>query len=406
MAELSAYAPIVGPQVLNEIRQVARALEGRSVVHVNSTAVGGGVAEILMNMIPMLIELGVPSRWDVLKGGDRFFAFTKRVHNGLHGRPEEVTAADLESWEATTLQNLQAMELNADFVFIHDPQPIGLVRARAGQTNHWVWRCHVDVSAPYPEVWDLLVPWIEQFDAAVFSAPAFARDLATRQVLIAPSIDPLSPKNRDLPLEQVEQIVAGYGVDTSRPVLTQISRFDGLKDPLGVIDVYKRVRRSTDCQLVLAGGGATDDPEGPAILAAVQDAAAGDPDIHILFLPPGSDIEINAIQRASTVVIQKSLKEGFGLTVSEALWKGKPVVASAVGGIPLQIAHGHSGLLSRSVEGAAFLVRQLLHEPEYARRLGENGREHVRQNFLITRHIRDYLLLFLSLVHTAEVVYL
>lgn len=238
------------------------------------------------------------------------------------------------------------------------------------------------------------------------SAPSFARDLKTRQVLISPSIDPLSDKNRDLPPEQVAQIVAGFGIDTTRPVVTQISRFDSLKDPVGVIQVYKLVKRSSDCQLVLAGGGATDDPEGPAILAAVQEAAAGDPDIHVLFLPPGSDIEINALQRASTVVLQKSLKEGFGLTMSEALWKGRPVVASAVGGIPLQIAHGYSGLLSRSIDGTAYAVRQLLHEPDYAKRLGENGREHVRQNFLITRHVRDYLLLFLSMLYQDDIVYL
>lgn len=405
MPELAAYEPIVGRDVVNEIRQVALALGGRSVLHVNSTAVGGGVAEILMNMVPLLTDLGVPSRWDVIKGGERFFAFTKRVHNALHGKPEEVGPEDIEAWDETTALNLQSMDLGADFVFIHDPQPIGLVQARRGQHNHWVWRCHVDVSAPFRPVWDLLAPWIEQYDAAVFSAPSFARDLRTRQVLIAPSIDPLSAKNRDLPPEQVEQIVTGYGIDTKRPILTQISRFDHLKDPLGVVEVYKRVKRTTDCQLVLAGGGASDDPEGPAILAAVEAAAAGDPDIHVLFLPPASDIEINALQRASTVILQKSLKEGFGLTVSEALWKAKPVVASAVGGIPLQIAHSYSGLLSHTIDGTAFWVRQLLHEPEFAKRLGENGKEHVRQNYLITRHVRDYLLLFLSLLHDEDLVY-
>lgn len=406
MPNIDDYEEFIGSDALAEIRQVARAIGGRTVLHVNSTPVGGGVAEILTRMVPLLNQLGVTSRWDVIKGGDQFFGFTKRIHNALHGKPEVFTQGDRDLFEATTEANLQAMDLAADFVLIHDPQPIGLVRARAGLGGHWAWRCHIDFSRPDPAVWDLLEPWIEQYEAAIVSVPSFARNLKTRQVLISPSIDPLSDKNRDLPPEQVQAIAAGFGVDTSRPILTQISRFDSLKDPLGVVQVYKLVKRSSDCQLVLAGGGATDDPEGPAILAAVQEAAAGDPDIHVLFLPPGSDIEINALQRASTVVLQKSLKEGFGLTVSEALWKGRPVVASAVGGIPLQVAHGYSGLLSRSIDGAAYAVRQLLHEPDYARRLGQNGREHVRQNFLITRHVRDYLLLFLSMLHQEDIVYL
>lgn len=406
MPNVEDYEQFIGAHALAEIREVARAIRGRTVLHVNSTPVGGGVAEILTRMVPLLNQLEVPSRWDVIKGGEQFFGFTKRVHNALHGQPEVFTEGDRDLFEATTEANLQTMDLAADFVLIHDPQPIGLVQARTGLGGHWAWRCHIDFSRPDPSVWDLLEPWIEQYEAAVVSAPSFARDLKTRQVLISPSIDPLSDKNRELPPEQVQAIVAGFGVDTSRPIVTQISRFDSLKDPLGVVQVYKLVKRSSDCQLVLAGGGATDDPEGPAILAAVQDAAAGDPDIHVLFLPPGSDIEINAIQRASTVVLQKSLKEGFGLTVSEALWKGRPVVASAVGGIPLQVAHGYSGLLSRSIDGTAYAVRQLLHDPEYAKRLGQNGREHVRQNFLITRHVRDYLLLFLSMLHREDIVYL
>ncbi|HEY4644587.1 MAG TPA: glycosyltransferase, partial [Bacteroidota bacterium] len=232
---------------------------------------------------------------------------------------------------------------------------------------------------------------------AVFSAPSFGRTLSIRQALISPSIDPLSDKNRELPQETIRNILERFGIDPARPIITQISRFDYLKDPTGVVDVYRSVKKYSDCQLVLAGGGATDDPEGEQVLAEVREKAGNDADIFVLLLPPASDIEINALQRASSVVLQKSLREGFGLTVSEALWKAKPVVASAVGGIPLQITHKYSGLLSYTVEGTAYWVRQLLNSPEYGKKLGENGREHIRQNFLLTRHLRDYMLMFLSL---------
>ncbi|MBN2265793.1 MAG: glycosyltransferase, partial [Candidatus Aminicenantes bacterium] len=247
---------------------------------------------------------------------------------------------------------------------------------------------------------------IEAYDAAVFSAPAFSRALGIPQALISPSIDPLSDKNRELTGEEVDGVCERFGLDRDRPIVTQISRFDYLKDPVGVVKAYRLVKDYIDCQLVLAGGGATDDPEGQKVLDEVSAEAEKDPDIHVLFLPPASDHEINALQRASSVVLQKSLREGFGLTVTEALWKAKPVIATAVGGIPLQIAHKHSGILSHSIEGTAYWIKQLLNEPEYARRLGAAGREHVRNNFLITRHIRDYMLLFLSLSHDKDIVFL
>jgi trehalose synthase len=270
--------------------------------------------------------------------------------------------------------------------------------------NKWIWRCHIDFTQPQSDIINFLNNYIEMYDSAVFSAPAFSRDLSIPQLLICPSIDPLSDKNRDLLAGEIDDVLQTYGIDRARPIVTQISRFDYLKDPIGVVNVYKRVRRYVDCQLVLAGGGATDDPEGMQVLDEVKEAAASDPDIHVLFLPPASDIAINALQRASTVVLQKSLKEGFGLTVAEALWKGKPVIASAVGGIPLQIAHKYSGILTYSLEGTAYYLKQLLQEPEYAGKLGANGQEHIRNNFLITRHIRDYLLLFLSMYYEGDVV--
>jgi len=270
----------------------------------------------------------------------------------------------------------------------------------------WIWRCHIDFTEPRPAVMDFLKTYIEMYDRAVFSAPAFARNITIPQILISPSIDPLSDKNRDLTPEIIGSVLEKYGIDGKRPIVTQISRFDYLKDPLGVVEVYKKVKKHVDCQLILAGGGATDDPEAQQVLNEVRRAAVGDQDIHILFLPSASDIAINALVRASTVILQKSLKEGFGLTVAEALWKAKPVIASAVGGIPLQITHKYSGILTRSIDGTIHYLKQLLHEPAYAQKLGVNGREHIRNNFLITRHIREYLLLFLSLYHEGDLIYL
>ncbi|MDP3143353.1 MAG: glycosyltransferase, partial [Candidatus Omnitrophota bacterium] len=271
--------------------------------------------------------------------------------------------------------------------------------------NKWVWRCHIDVSSPNEVVWGFLMDFIAHYDAAVFSAPAFSQKLPIRQFLISPSIDPLSDKNKELPKEIIEGVLRKYNILTDKPIIAQISRFDRLKDPLGVIEAYKQVKKYIDCQLILAGGGSSDDPEGADVLEEVKQKSDGDSDIHILLLPQ-NDIEINALQRASTVIVQKSLREGFGLTVTEALWKAKPVVASNVGGIPLQIKHKHSGLLCHSVDGAAFAIKQLLQSPAYAKKLGENGREHIKNNFLLTRHLRDYMLLFLSLYHPEDVVYL
>ncbi|MFA5038806.1 MAG: glycosyltransferase [Candidatus Omnitrophota bacterium] len=403
MAGINDYAPFVGPSTIDDLRLLADRLKGKVIQHVNSTSVGGGVAEILNRMVPLLNELGVDSRWDVIKGGDQFFQVTKKFHNALHGRNEEVTERDLEVFMETTEQNLKLTEIYGDVVFIHDPQPIGLIQKK--NANKWLWRCHIDVSLPHDIVWDFLMKFIPLYDSAVFSSPLFSQKLPIRQFLIPPSIDPLSDKNKELPQEIIDLSLEKYGIIRDKPIITQISRFDRLKDPVGVIEAYLLVKKYIDCQLILAGGTATDDPEGAAVLAEVQEKAKKDEDIHILLLPQ-DDILINALQRASDIILQKSLKEGFGLTVSEALWKGKPVVASNVGGISLQIAHKYSGLLCHSVEGAAFAIKQLLNSPEYARRLGENGREHVKNNFLLTRHLRDYMLLFLSLYHAEDIVHL
>ena len=403
MVKLDDYIPIVGESVVEDLRLIAGHLRGKRILNVNSTAVGGGVAEILTRMVPLLRELGLDVRWDVIKGGEEFFEVTKKFHNALHGARVGVGEKDFEIFMETSRSNLAEMDTSADIVFIHDPQPIVLVQKRTD--NKWIWRCHIDLSAPKKTVWRFLKQFVVQYDAAVFSAPSFSRRLPIRQFLIAPSIDPLSDKNRELPQEEIDGVLAKYGIPKDKPIITQISRFDRLKDPVGVIAAYRLVKEHNDCRLLLAGGTATDDPEGQKVFEEVKEAAQGDPDILILTLSQ-NDLEINALQRASTVIIQKSLKEGFGLTVSEALWKGKPVVASNVGGIPLQIKDKYSGLLCYSPEGAAFALKQLLSSPDYARKIGENGREHIRNNFLITRHLREYMLLFLSLYHRENIVHL
>ncbi len=402
MANLSEYEPIVGKEVINELQLYASKLTNVSVQHINSTAVGGGVAEILIRMVPLLKGLGIDAFWDVIKGGEKFFEVTKKMHNALHGQKVDFSPDEMDLFIQTNEMNTRDMDLRGDIMFIHDPQPIGLISRRKELGHRWIWRCHIDFSHPDPFTWNFLKKYIEQYDVSIFSAPAFARELRIPQVLIAPSIDPLSDKNKDLPQKTINSVLERFKINKDRPIVTQISRFDYLKDPKGVIQVFRKVKKYIDCQLVLAGGGATDDPEGAKVLAEVQEIAANDPDIFLLLLPPGSDIEINALQRASSVVLQKSLREGFGLTVAEALWKAKPVIASAVGGIPLQIANRYSGLLTHTIDGTAFALKQLLQNPAYGKKLGENGKEHVRKNFLITRHLRDYMLLFLSLGHHGQ----
>ncbi|MCL4550592.1 MAG: glycosyltransferase, partial [Bacteroidetes bacterium] len=398
MAKLREYEQFVGSDVIDELELYAGKLQNVSVQNINSTAVGGGVAEILTRMIPLLKELGVNACWDVIKGGEKFFEVTKKMHNALHGQQVTFTRDEIDLYLYTNEQNRNEMELNRDIIFIHDPQPCALVLAKKSNGNRWIWRCHIDFSNPDLFTWQFLKEYINKYDVSVFSAPSFARKLKVPQVLISPSIDPTSDKNKELPDEIITSVLEKFGIDRKRPIVTQISRFDYLKDPVGVVKVFKLVKKYADCQLVLAGGGATDDPEGAKVLNDVREIVENDPDIFLLLLPPASDIEINALQRASSVVLQKSLKEGFGLTVAEALWKSKPVIAGAVGGIPLQITNKYSGLLTHSIEGTAFALKQLLQNPDYAKRLGENGRENIRRNFLITRHLRDYLLLFLSLI--------
>lgn len=404
---LQDYLPIVGDEVINELKALSRHLQGKVIQHINSTAVGGGVAEILSRLVPLSNELGVNTRWDVIKGGDAFFHVTKEMHNMLHGKEgtliDEMKGIFLEE----TQKNIESMGFGGDIVFVHDPQPVGLVSVRNTKPSKWIWRCHIDLSNPNPSCWDFIQPFVDKYDASVFTAPIFAQKLPIREFLIQPSIDPLSDKNKELPPETIMEVLERFQIDPARPIITQVSRFDYLKDPFGVIDAYRIVKKRKDCQLVLAGGSAADDPEGAKVLSEVQEKAQDDPDIHILALPPTANIEINALQRASTVIVQKSIKEGFGLTVTEALWKGKPVVGGMAGGIPLQIKNKVNGFLVHTVEGTAYAIKFLLANPLLAQKMGKNGQEYVRHNFLLTRHLKDYLTLFILVDRNAQgVVYL
>ena len=394
---LEKYADVVGAGEIEELRALAKHLRGRSIEMINSTAVGGGVAEILNRLVPLAEELDLSIRWDVMKGAEEFFDVTKSFHNALHGEPYQAKPKDFEVFLSYNERNRAALPLDAEFMVIHDPQPAALIDGRPPGSNHWVWRCHIDLSRPNRADCDFLEKFVSRYDGAMFSSPEFSRQLSIPQYLFYPAIDPLSEKNCPLEPEFIEQVLQRYQIDPQRPILTQISRFDRLKDPVGVIRAYRIVKRYFDCQLVLAGGSASDDPEGTLVLKDVLRAADQDPDIKILELPAWAPLEVNALQRASTIVVQKSLREGFGLTVSEALWKKKPVVASAVGGIPTQIIHKHTGLLAHSVEGTAYQIRFLLSHPEIAARLGEHGHEHVKENFLITQKLKRYLALFLML---------
>jgi trehalose synthase len=391
---LEDYEPIIGRPELDELYFLAKALKGKTLKMVNSTALGGGVAEILNRLVPMLNELGVVTRWEVITGGNDFFEVTKAFHNALHGDEYTLTEQAKQVFLLHNEQNRQRMKFDEDLVVIHDPQPVGLVASKPDAPGKWIWRCHIDLSSPNPGVWDFLRPWVERFDATIFSAPAFARQLSVPQYLFYPCIDPLSEKNKELDESYVQKVCDDFGVDRSRPIVTQISRFDRLKDPVGVIKAYKLAKKYVDCQLVLAGGGASDDPEGAAVLKEVIEAAGDDHDIIILNLPPWSALEINALQRASTLIVQKSLREGFGLTVTEALWKGKPTIAGDVGGIPSQVIHKLTGVLVHSVEGCAYQIRDLLTHPEFAAQLGSSGREHVKENFLMSTNAKRWMLLF------------
>jgi len=396
---LEDYYPIVGEEAIAEIRQLAASLRGARVAHINATAYGGGVAEILYTLVPLMRDAGLAADWWVIEGADEFFNVTKAFHNGLQGADIPLTAGMREIYERYNRRNAAAFSPEGyDFIVVHDPQPAALRALLGRRHSHWIWRCHIDTSTPNQAFWDYLRPFVEEYDAAIFTLREFvAHGLQLPHIaIIPPSIDPLSPKNREISEDELQGTMARFGVDSSRPLLVQVSRFDPWKDPLGVIDAYRLVKREVpEAQLALVGSMAADDPEGWFFYDRTLRHAGEDYDIHVLHNFHGvGAAEVNAFQRAADVVIQKSTREGFGLVVTEALWKEKPVVGGRAGGIPLQVIDGETGFLVESVEECAEKALYLLQHPEESARMGKRAREHVRENFLITRHLRDYLKLF------------
>ena len=404
MQQLDRYEEVVGHQEVQRLRHLASRLEGRKIVHVNSTRTGGGVAEILGWMIPLMKELGLDVSWEVISGPPDFYRVTKTLHNGLQGLPVSFRPRDFDLHHEVDKQNAEKLNLAADVVIVHDPQPIFLPEyTPKNQVKRWIWRCHVDASRPNRVVWKHLAGAIARYQATIFSMAAFTRPLPCPMFLIPPSIDPLSDKNCPISESERLETLNRLGVDADRPFLLQVSRFDRFKDPLGVIEAYRMVKPyHPEMQLVLAGGPADDDPEGAEVLREVMDAAGEDKDLKILMLPPDSHRMINALQRSATIVLQKSLKEGFGLTVTEALWKGKPVIGGACGGITLQVHDYHTGFLVHSPAGAAYRIRYLLRYSDKRERMGRTGFEFVREHFLLIRHLRDYLTLLLCLESPGE----
>jgi trehalose synthase len=402
---LERYATAAGTGVIHHLQQLAEPLKGARVIHVNSTREGGGVAEILQKLLPLKQALGIDARWEVISGSPTFYECTKSFHNALQGTQTSITDPLLETYRQTnaeTAEKLRPLLEEADFVFIHDPQPAALLAHLPKRRGKWIWRCHIDASRPYRPVWKYLKKWVTPYDASIFSLPEFAQPLPHPQYIIAPSIDPLSEKNRDLPATEVDNIFERFGLDPDLPIILQVSRYDRFKDPVGVIRAFKLASRLSPMQLVLAGGEAKDDPEGAAVLNEVRQAAGDDPRIHVLLLPSDAHRSINALQRAATIVVQKSLREGFGLTVTEGMWKGKPVIGGDTGGIRLQVFDQYTGFLVRTPEGAALRIRYLLQRRRLLEEMGQRAKRFVAENFLITRHLREYLTLQLSLQQTAQ----
>ena len=401
---LDDYEGVVEDGTVERIRELAKPLAGARILHINATAYGGGVAELLATHVPLLLDLGIEAEWQVIHGSDEFFAVTKAVHNGLQGADIEWTPQMQRTYLEKVLDNALLLEGHYDYVVVHDPQPaamLSFLRERLGglmQDTTWIWRCHIDLTAANPKVWEFFRPFVELHDASVWTMPEFvpaSLDMA-HVVSAPPCIDPLSVKNLELAMPFCRELTKQYGVDVNRPIVCQVSRFDPWKDPVGVIEAFRIVReRVPDAQLVLAGSMATDDPEGFKVWDDTETARAGDRDIYLLSnLHQVGSVQINAFQRVAQVVLQKSLREGFGLTVSEGLWKGRPVVGGRAGGIKLQIRDGFDGYLVDSIEECAQRTIDLLADPVGADALGVQGREHVRENFLSTRELEDWLTLF------------
>lgn len=399
---LDDYQPIVGTEMIYELHQLADDLKGARVLNINATAFGGGVAEILTTLVPLMRDLGIQAEWQVIQGSDEFFNVTKASHNGLQGMDLPLTDDMKNIWLHYNQLNAEKLEGEYDFIIAHDPQPAGMLHfCNRKNGKHWIWRCHIDTSTANPAFWDFYSQYMNSYEAAVFTMKQYVGPGVNFEhlAIIPPTIDPLSPKNAPIPLERARGIVAGFGIDPSRPLITQVSRFDPWKDPLGVIDAYRLVKKEIpNVQLALVGSMASDDPEGWYFLDKTSRHAGEDNDIFILHNFQGvGAYEVGCFQTASDSVVQKSTREGFGLVVTEALWKGKPVVGGNVGGIPLQVINGETGYLVDSVEDCADKVLYLLQHPDESQKMGKAAQDHVRHHFLSMHHLKNYLHLFRSL---------
>lgn len=404
---LDPYLALLGSDIINQLHQTVIPLKGIKIVHVNSTKEGGGVAEILVKMVPFTNALGLETTWEVIHGNEAFYRTTKLMHNLLQGMrgplPTSSALAHYETINQANSERLKELLETADIVIIHDPQPLPLIIHFPNRKGKWIWRCHIDVTYSPRSLWKYLRTFIDKYDASIFSLEDFVRPLPHPIYLIPPSIDPLSEKNIPLDESEVKSAFEGFKIDIERPVVMQISRFDPFKDPIGVIQAYRMAKKHfPSLQLVLAGGGgASDDPESQDILEGVLDFKKDDPDIYVLNLPP-SPRAINCLQRGATIILQKSIREGFGLTVTEALWKGKAVIGGNTGGIRLQVFDHYTGFLVSTPEGAAVRIRQLLQDPKLSNELGVQGKKLVKENFLITRHLREYLTVMASLLFPSD----
>jgi trehalose synthase len=396
---LADYTHLVGRPLVQEIKDLAEELEGLKVLHLSATAFGGGVSELLFSLVPLMRDVGIDAEWQVMLGREEFYNVTKRLHNALQGNPTTLNEEEWTIFERYNALNATEVDDGWDVIIVHDPQPVGIRRHVPEKASTWIWRCHIDLSDPNPDALECLVPWVSEYDASVYHIEQYVPrgvDGSDGVHICPPAIDPLSPKNMQLSPEDAAFVCDQFGIDVDRPLLCQVSRFDPWKDPMGVIDAYRRVSQEMgEVQLALVGSMATDDPEGWEFFNATMAYADGDPDIHILNnLNSVGAIEVNAFQSQSDVMLQKSTREGFGLTVTEGLWKSRPFIGGDVGGIPLQVRDGETGFLVHSADECAERAIRILSEPDLGKQLGRSGKEYVRQNFLTPRLLRDWLRIF------------
>jgi len=398
------YIPFVGEERINNLKKLAEPLKNKRVLNLNATAYGGGVAELLKTQVALMDDLGLDVDWYVINGDPEFYEVTKMFHNNLQGHPEVLTEDQKKIYLDTVRQNAKGLVENYDFVIVHDPQPLAILEYIPAPTGRWIWRCHIDTSEPNIDTWNFLYPYMKNYDAVIFTLDEFVKDGTELKniTFIPPSIDPLSPKNSEMAKDEVDKLMRSYNVDPNRPIITQVSRFDPWKDPLGVIDVYRNIKYRPHAnidikglQLVMVGSMANDDPEGWIVYDRVMRKVGEDFDINVYtnFHNVG-DVGVNAFQHAANVILQKSLKEGFGLTVAEGLWKGKPLIGGKVGGIKIQVKDGENGFLVTNIKEATEKTLYLLEHPDEAEKMGKNGKELVREKFLSIREIEDHLNLF------------